>query len=184
MTWIAICWAVFFVPFAANHLRVRRARGGGPAVENRVRREPVSNYGLLLQFFALLVAAVFGSYERPRMLPVTIAVCLLSTAFGALAVRDLGRHWRIQAVVTDDHELITTGAYAVVRHPVYLALMGMLAGTLLTTGTAAVSAVALILYLCGTEIRVRAEDRLLRAAFPATFPAYADRVKAYIPAVR
>lgn len=183
MRWIGICWALFLLPFLVNHLLVRSRRSALPP-ENRIHRAPASDAGLFLQFLSLLIVFLFRSFERPSMLPATVILCLSSAAFAAHALHDLGRHWRIQAVITDDHELITTGAYSVVRHPVYLALLGMLAGTLLTTGTPLVTLVALPLYLAGTEIRVRAEDGLLQASFPESFPAYAARVRGYLPFLR
>jgi len=43
---------------------------------------------------------------------------------------------------------------------------------------------ALPFFLAGTEIRVRAEDRLLAERFQERFAQYRSRVKAYIPFVR
>jgi protein-S-isoprenylcysteine O-methyltransferase Ste14 len=43
---------------------------------------------------------------------------------------------------------------------------------------------ALAIFLVGTEIRVRAEDRLLAGRFGETFTAYRSRVRAYIPFLR
>jgi protein-S-isoprenylcysteine O-methyltransferase Ste14 len=44
--------------------------------------------------------------------------------------------------------------------------------------------VALAMYIAGTEIRVRSEDRLLASRFPEEFAAYRRRVPAYLPFVR
>ena len=41
-----------------------------------------------------------------------------------------------------------------------------------------------VVFLAGTEIRVRAEDRLLEERFQELFRAYRDRVPAYIPFIR
>ena len=45
-------------------------------------------------------------------------------------------------------------------------------------------AVALVVFLVGTEIRVRAEDRLLAERFPDAFGEYRSHVKAYVPFIR
>ncbi|MGI9088170.1 MAG: methyltransferase family protein [Chthoniobacterales bacterium] len=42
------------------------------------------------------------------------------------AVRTLGKNWSLAARVTTDHELIETGPYARVRHPIYTGMLGML----------------------------------------------------------
>jgi len=43
---------------------------------------------------------------------------------------------------------------------------------------------AVVVFLVGTEIRIRAEDRLLAERFQASFIAYRSRVRAYIPLIR
>jgi protein-S-isoprenylcysteine O-methyltransferase Ste14 len=43
---------------------------------------------------------------------------------------------------------------------------------------------ASVVYFAGTEIRVRAEERLLEGRFGAQFDEYRSRVKAYLPFVR
>ena len=45
-------------------------------------------------------------------------------------------------------------------------------------------AVGLVVFLVGTEIRVRAEDRLLAERFQDAFAEYRSRVKAYVPFIR
>ncbi|KAI0336540.1 hypothetical protein GY45DRAFT_410614 [Cubamyces sp. BRFM 1775] len=47
----------------------------------------------------------------------------LGTLLRLSCYRALGRFFKWQSTVEDDHELITTGPYAVVRHPSYTALL-------------------------------------------------------------
>jgi protein-S-isoprenylcysteine O-methyltransferase Ste14 len=74
--------------------------------------------------------------------------------------------------------------YAVVRHPIYTSLFAtmMATGLLLTRWPLLLLAAAL--YLAGTEIRIRAEESLLRARFGDPFEEYRRRVPAYLPFVR
>lgn len=151
--------------------------------EHRVRKAPVSNVGLVLQAVALLIALIFRTSE-PGNSWLALPLSLASVALGWAAMLHLGRQWRVQAVVTEDHELVTTGPYRVVRHPVYLALFGMLLATILARTAVIAGLVAVAIYLAGTEIRVRAEDALLRVSFPLEFPAYEASVPAYLPGIR
>ncbi|MEO7273432.1 MAG: isoprenylcysteine carboxylmethyltransferase family protein, partial [Vicinamibacterales bacterium] len=64
--------------------------------------------------------------------------------------RRLGVQWSLVARVTDRHELITTGPYAIVRHPIYTAMLGLLIATGLTFGTPLSTATGLGLYVIGT----------------------------------
>jgi protein-S-isoprenylcysteine O-methyltransferase Ste14 len=83
-----------------------------------------------------------------------------------------------------DHELIRRGPYSLVRHPVYLSFFGMtLAGALAATSWR-VTAVCLVLFVAGTEIRVAAEERLLAERFGAEFARYRAAVPAYLPFLR
>jgi protein-S-isoprenylcysteine O-methyltransferase Ste14 len=43
---------------------------------------------------------------------------------------------------------------------------------------------AVVVFLAGTEIRVRSEDKLLAARFGETFAAYRDKVPAFVPFLR
>jgi protein-S-isoprenylcysteine O-methyltransferase Ste14 len=59
-------------------------------------------------------------------------------------------------------------------------------GLMLATGTAWADwralGIAVVLYALGTHFRIRAEERLLRRQFGATYDDYARRVPAFIPA--
>jgi protein-S-isoprenylcysteine O-methyltransferase Ste14 len=114
-----------------------------------------------------------------------VLIALLSVGLASWAIRHLGRQWRLKAVVTHDHELVTTGPYSLVRHPIYLALMGMAIATALALTRWEVALAALVVYIAGTEIRFRAEDGILRRRFGPAFDAYKQRVAAaYIPFLR
>ena len=101
------------------------------------------------------------------------------------ALGHLGRQWRVRAVIADGHELITTGPYRMFRHPVYLAFLGMLLATAAIHGHPLVDLLLMIVFVIGTEIRVRAEESLLLAEFQDRFSEYLARTPwAYLPFVR
>jgi len=100
------------------------------------------------------------------------------------AIKHLGRQFRIQAGLYVDHELVRTGPYSKVRHPVYASLLTILLATLLLLTRPLWIAVSLALFIAGTEIRIRAEDSLLASRFGDEFEAYRKSVPAYIPFVR
>jgi protein-S-isoprenylcysteine O-methyltransferase Ste14 len=108
----------------------------------------------------------------------------LSVALAWFAVRHLGKQWRVQAGLNADHELVQTGPYRFLRHPIYASILGMLLATGVILTWWPILVLALIFYFAGTEIRVRAEDRLLEGRFKDSFTAYRSRVPAYIPILR
>jgi protein-S-isoprenylcysteine O-methyltransferase Ste14 len=100
------------------------------------------------------------------------------------AVRHLGRQFRFNAGLYEDHVLVRTGAYAFVRHPIYASLFAILGATLCLLTPLKWAALSIVLFIAGTEIRVRAEDGLLRSRFGQVFEDYRRAVKAYIPFIR
>jgi protein-S-isoprenylcysteine O-methyltransferase Ste14 len=175
-----ILWVMVFV--------VQRRRGaGGKAVVTA----PAARRGIILQGVAFAVVWSFSpiSLGWREWWPVgfTIASMILGPASVALAwfaIRHLGKQWRIQAALSEDHELILTGPYRWIRHPVYASMLGMLLATGFAWSWWPLLLAALVIFLAGTEIRVRAEDGLLAARFGESFVAYRSRVRAYIPFLR
>ena len=98
-----------------------------------------------------------------------------------MAVNTLGKQWSVAAQVVESHELVTSGPYAWVRNPIYTAMTGMLIATGLAVSTLSVLIAAVLLSLVGILIRVRLEERLLRARFGELYEEYAHRVPALLP---
>jgi protein-S-isoprenylcysteine O-methyltransferase Ste14 len=100
------------------------------------------------------------------------------------SVRTLGRQWRIDAGLNADHELVRSGPYRIIRHPIYASMLGMLTTGIFWTGTLPVWPFSLVVFIIGTEIRVRVEDSLLRERFGAQFTEWTHAVPAYLPFIR
>jgi len=144
--------------------------------------------GLLLEGSAIFMAFAFRlSPDTPpgelRLIPAFI-LGPIAAALSWTAVKHLGRQFRVHAGLYDDHEMVTTGPYAIVRHPIYTSLLAMLLCSLLILTPWEWAVVAVILFIIGTEIRVRTEDKLLASRFGEEFEAYRKKVRAYIPFVR
>ena len=153
--------------------------------ERRVRRERSSDAGMALQFLAVLIVLFWPGPWRQRMLLPGLATAAVSIVWVRSALKHLGRQWRVQAVVTDDHELIASGPFQLVRHPVYLGFAGMLLATILMRGWPLACVLAMAAFVAGTEIRVRAEERLLAETFGERFDSYRARTRwAYLPGLR
>jgi protein-S-isoprenylcysteine O-methyltransferase Ste14 len=177
---LIICWVVWTLGFVGP----RKQAAGRKAVV----RAPASKWGILLE---MLGFALIWAYVRPvgfeKSVPSLIASMILaplSVALGWAAARHLGKQWRFEAALSEDHELVQTGPYRWVRHPIYASMFGMLLATGFAWTWWPMFVAAVIAFVAGTEIRVRAEDRLLAGRFQQSFPAYRSRVRAYIPFIR
>jgi protein-S-isoprenylcysteine O-methyltransferase Ste14 len=177
---LALCWALWLLAFVGA-----RERAAG---QKKVVRVPVSKWGIALQMlgFSLVFAYVrpLGFEKSALSLIASMILGPPSVALGWAALRHLGKQWRYEAALSQDHELIRTGPYGWVRHPIYASMLGRLVTTGLALTWWPMFAAALIAFLVGTEIRVRAEERLLAERFQEAFTDYRSRVRAYIPLVR
>lgn len=175
------------VAFASAHLGVSRRRAEQPGGESGRRTAPSAMAGLLLEAVAYAILFVWPGRGRIEGVAWHIVGALCAAAgviFTGAALRHLRDNWRIQAVVTDSHTLVTTGPYRIVRHPIYLAVFLFLIAVGLAYSDWIPLAVAIPVCIIGTELRVRAEDGLLLRRFGPDFDDYRRRVKAYIPFVR
>jgi protein-S-isoprenylcysteine O-methyltransferase Ste14 len=177
---LIICWVAWCLGFVGP-----RNQAAG---QKKVVSAPASKWGIILEMVGF---ALVWAYVRPvgfeKSAPSLIASMILapaSVALGWAAARHLGKQWRFEAALSEDHELVQTGPYRWVRHPIYASMLGMLLATGFAWTWWPMFGAALIFFVAGTEVRVRMEDRLLAGRFPESFPAYRSRVPAYLPFIR
>lgn len=177
---LAVWWLVWAYPFIFRAPHRQKRASITVAAPTRI--------GLLLECLAISLAFVFRlPPEHPPGIWRIAAATICGPIGGVLAwssVTHLGRQFRIHAGLYHDHALVTSGPYAMVRHPIYASLLALLLCTLMLLTPWQWMAVALAIFVCGTEIRVHSEEKLLAARFGKEFEAYRKAVPAYIPFVR
>jgi protein-S-isoprenylcysteine O-methyltransferase Ste14 len=151
-----------------------------------------SIFGVVIQSASLFTVWSIGRRSQmsisPRMIGfdlvlfVVVLILVISSLYMMwAAVRTLGKQWSLQARVLDDHALIRSGPYRLVRHPIYTAILGMILAAALTWSNWLGFIVSIVLFSVGTIIRIRSEERLLHAQFGAAFEDYKREVPAVIP---
>ena len=95
----------------------------------------------------------------------------------------LGRYLRVDAALDTGHELIRSGPYRFVRNPIYSSMLCVLLATALLITSLWLFLIALGVFLAGTTIRIRAEEKLLAARFGEQFTAYRRSVSRLVPFV-
>jgi protein-S-isoprenylcysteine O-methyltransferase Ste14 len=176
-----------FVAFAVAVIAARRGRDTADAGPQR--RSSRSIVGIAVQTLAFFLTGVGASTATldplsPLALGEAAAVALLmagAVAVFAWASRTMGRNWSIVARTRSDHELVTAGPFAYVRHPIYAAMVLLLVALAIALGNELRLIAALPLYALGTWLRIVEEEKLLRAAFGDRYDAYAARVKRFVP---
>ena len=110
-----------------------------------------------------------------------VGLCLAGFGFAFWARAHLGRNWGMPMSLRQGHELVTSGPYAYVRHPIYTGIMLAMIGSALTVG---IQWLALfVLYFAYFLFSARTEERMMLAQFPDTYPAYRRRTRMLIPFV-
>jgi protein-S-isoprenylcysteine O-methyltransferase Ste14 len=172
---IDIAWIVFWVYWLASAVGVKEGRGSR-------RRIPLNGMTALA---VVLLVRVFRGGSLAVHSPVVGAIGAVVFAGGlALAIWSrirLGRNWGMPMTQKADPELVTSGPYRFVRHPIYTGLLAGLLGTALATNLIGVIIVAILgayFYYCASV-----EEKNLTAVFPTTYPAYRTSTKMLIPFV-
>jgi protein-S-isoprenylcysteine O-methyltransferase Ste14 len=111
-----------------------------------------------------------------------VALTAAGLLFAIWARRHIGRNWSATVTIKKGHELVTTGPYALVRHPIYSGLLLAMAGTALARGEWR-GIVAVVIVFLALWRKLRLEERWMRERFGAPYEDYAKRVKALIPFV-
>lgn len=94
--------------------------------------------------------------------------------------RHLGGNWSRSVTIKQDHELIVSGPYALVRHPIYTGILtGFLGTAIATTQLRGVLVLALIFIALWAKLRL--EERWMREHFGDSYGAYSRRVAALVP---
>ena len=81
-----------------------------------------------------------------------------------------------------DHQLVTNGPFAIIRHPMYIGLIAAAAGSLLIYQTW--TALAYAVFAPFVLLRARREEKVLEAEFGEKWQVYCRRVPAFFPRLR
>jgi protein-S-isoprenylcysteine O-methyltransferase Ste14 len=111
-----------------------------------------------------------------------LVITAVGLVFAILARLYIGRNWSALIQVKEGHQLIRSGPYALVRHPIYSGLM------LATLGTAIAYAevsgfLAFVMILAAWGYKSRLEEAAMVEQFGAQYEDYRAHVKALVPFV-
>ncbi len=176
-------------------IRVRQAGERLMPDREAVRREGAVAFAVRVVLFVLLLAfLVLYLLDVPwlRALAVPLPgwlrwggffVGLASLAFWTWVQVVLGKQWSAQLQVRETHQLVTSGPYARVRHPLYTAMFGYGIGLALVTAHWVFVGLALLV-IGGTALRVPREEQMMIEEFGEAYRAYMKRTGRFWPPLR
>jgi protein-S-isoprenylcysteine O-methyltransferase Ste14 len=175
-------WLLFVAYWLLAAVRAKRSAGG---------RSSGREIGLRVVLF-LLIAAVLKSgalrhlAETQRSVSHSsflgwagAALCLLGFGLAITARWHLGRNWGLPMSRKEEPELVTSGPYALIRHPIYtgliLAMLGSALGINVLWGLLLVPVGAYFIY------SARREESAMLQQFPEQYAAYMARTGMLVP---
>jgi protein-S-isoprenylcysteine O-methyltransferase Ste14 len=129
----------------------------------------------------LLVASVAVLLASPVVALIGTLLCAAGIAFAMWARMVIGRNWGTPMTLKQGHELVTTGPYAYVRHPIYSGVLLAMFGSVLVMSLLWI----VVLLLNGLQFiyAARREEQLMLKTFPNEYAHYMQRTKMIIPFV-
>ncbi|HEY8825118.1 MAG TPA: isoprenylcysteine carboxylmethyltransferase family protein [Candidatus Limnocylindria bacterium] len=164
--------------------QLSRMRGIARRGETLARSRGLAHYVAYFFFVPYVVIAARPLPELDVPEPVRwvgLALVVLGVGFALWAIATLGRHYDLELEIHRDHELVRTGPYRFVRHPIYTGLGLHFVGACLATGNLLLIAGTLLVTFPALYLRAKTEERLLRERFGPAYDAYAREVGMLVP---
>jgi protein-S-isoprenylcysteine O-methyltransferase Ste14 len=173
---IGVGWIVFWAYWLVMAVTAK-------AEQSRWTRFAGVRVGLILVILlAIQLRVVKGrgaATGNPWLLGIGLAFFVLGLALAVWARVYLGRNWGMPMSQKADPELVTTGPYRRVRHPIYSGVILGMAGTAIAVSPYWLNAVAILgAYFVFSAV---IEERTMGKLFPAAYPPYKRATKMLIP---
>ena len=182
--WVGFLWIGFIVLwFGAAFFQKRAVRK--ESVASRLSYVSVGVLAGILMANPRLSLGLLSTPFVPSTLPYAflgLGLTVAGFAFAIWARVHLGRNWSGVVTIKKDHELIRTGPYGIVRHPIYTgALLALLGTSIVYIYTRWL--MGLVLAVLALKLKSLREERFMTDQFGEEYTDYRREVKALIPFV-
>jgi protein-S-isoprenylcysteine O-methyltransferase Ste14 len=182
---LAYVWAVFGIYWVAAGIKGKRAQTH-EAHWYRLVRLGILALVFLLLFSSRTASGVLGDRFVPELLAVAyfgVFATLAGMAVALWARIHLGQYWSDKVVLKVDHQLIRTGPYAHMRHPIYSGVLLAVLGTALVLGQWR-GVLAFVILLVNYSIKANKEDQILANQFGGEFREHENHAGFLFPRFR
>jgi protein-S-isoprenylcysteine O-methyltransferase Ste14 len=171
----AVGWAAFWLYWLVAAFSMKRGRVPWGR-EARIRVVLIVIVTVLVRLGAF---RGHGVHTDPLREGIGLVLFVVGLAFAIWARLNIGRNWGTPMSQKDEPELVTSGLYRLVRHPIYSGILVAGAGTAVALSWWWLVAVALagIYFIYSATV----EERHLTEQFPDTYPAYKRSTKMLVP---
>jgi len=120
-----------------------------------------------------------GILASPIVKTIGVIICALGIGFAVWARVHLGKNWGMPMSVKENPELVTSGPYAYLRHPIYTGILLAMLGSALTEGITWL--VPFVIFSIYFFYVAKEEEQIMRELFPAEYGEYQKRTKMLVP---
>jgi protein-S-isoprenylcysteine O-methyltransferase Ste14 len=178
---ILACWCVFAAYWLISAFRTKAVAEKQSAASMLAHRLPVGLGWWMLAFPRWPPPMNVAVVPHSEWIQLTgAAICGYGLFFTIWARRTLAGNWSSDVTFKRGHELVRTGPYRIVRHPIYTGLLLMSLGTAIVLGKLHCW-VSIPITALGFWIKLSQEEKLLLRHFPEQYPEYRKQVKALLP---
>ncbi len=166
--------------------------GSLPFVKRTIYKQSMSSYLQQTVVFTVGLYLLFGSPSTPDWfnqpvftvtLPIALAglgMAICGVGVSIWARLTLGENWSSSPSIKQDHALIVTGPYRIVRHPIYTGFLIALLGSSLPHGLVR-SFLAVLTCAVGLYLKVSVEEEFMVQRFGEAYLRYRRNVSALVP---
>ncbi len=177
-----VLWIAFLIYWQLKAVRAKTTRRVEP-VASRILR--ALTFLIAIALFSITRIPLRWLYLQPwpaGLWPFWLgaAVMVAGLLFAVWAREHLGSNWSSSVTIKQGHELILTGPYAVVRHPIYTGILAGLLGTAIALSQVR-GFIAFVLIFLVLWLKLRMEEQWMRSQFGQTYALYAHRTAALVP---
>ena len=158
----------------------------------RTKMEPSKDAGTLRLVLSLVYGCLFvavwlairddGQFVTQSTASIVgLAMIILGILIRAWAIVTLRKYFTVNVTVREDHRLIRTGPYRLLRHPSYTGALLSFYGFALAIENLWGALIVILPITYAFFVRMRVEEAVLRAAFPEDYPAYERETRRLIP---
>src|ERR1700722_18382590 len=173
----AIGWGAFWIYWLAAAFYMKKGRVPWSR-ELRIRALVI-----VLAILLIRIGAFRGGQinSDPWRVGVGMFLFALGLGFAIWARVHIGRNWGTPMSQKEEPELVTTGPYCLVRHPIYSGIL--LAGVGTAVALSWLWLIAMVLAGIYFTYSATVEERYLTEQFPDAYPAYKHSTKMLVPFV-
>ena len=177
-----VVWIAFIVYWRIKATKTKTAQRVEPSASSILRALTILIVILLLSIPRIPLRWLYRQLWASGLWSFCIgaAITVAGLLFAIWARLHLASNWSSAVTIKKDHELITTGPYALVRHPIYTGILTGFVGTAIALSEVR-GIIGFVLLFVALWAKLRTEEEWMRSEFGETYATYAHQTAALVP---